>query len=171
MKSIFKSNTPLFVYREVSDCCDADLKSFAAKLGLTNCFETFIMPVKNITEPCNWHDYKPNEQTVKVSSTGIIVDEYGVGLMLREYDFLKKCQEHYSLEGKDFVPVIYMAPAEAEKELNTDQAVYGNKIVLNEELHAESMPEFKGVKPTEIIPESVDPDLWNYLTPEQKRLW
>lgn len=170
MATIFKKDAPLAVYRPVSKKCSKDLREYARQCGIQNCYEEFYLPVKSTEGPCDWHQYRPNKETLSASTVGLVQTEYGIGLQLKEYRFLKECTDAYAMDGTEYTPIIYLSSSTDVDNINTSK-VFENKIIVRGEVHAEAFPVHEETQIKEIIPEGIDPELWQFLTPAQKRLW
>jgi|11_taG_2_1085331.scaffolds.fasta_scaffold00551_12 hypothetical protein len=170
MATIFRKDSPLSVYRPVSKNCSNTLREYARKCGITDCYEQFYLPIKSTEGPCDWHQYRPNKETLSVSTTGLVQTEYGIGLQLKEYKFLNECTDAYSMDGTEFDSIIYLTSSINVEDINMSK-VFEEKIIVRGEVHSESFPIHEETKIEEVIPEGIDPELWQFLTPAQKRLW
>lgn len=170
-RTIFKLDAPISVFRPVDPKLGKTLREFAWDCGLETCAQNFYLPVMSCDEPCNWHDYRPNTTHISVSVDGLKATEHGIGLKLKPYTYLNNCQKRYSsLPCHNYEPIIYLTRSTDTRNVNMHE-VYRGKILLGGECHSESLMELNEIKVSELIPEDVDPEIWKYMTPEQKRLW
>lgn len=168
---VFKLNTPLSVYRPVDKKLAESLRQYAWKCGLDTCAENFYLPVMSCDEPCNWHDNKPEMTCISVSVDGLKATKHGIGLKLKPYTFLNSCEKRYSsLPCQTYEPIVYLTRSTNTENINM-HTVYPGKLILEAEKQCEVLLELKESTIEEMIPEDVDPDIWKYMTPAQKRLW
>jgi len=170
-KVLFKINTPLSVYRPIDSRMVNDIRKFAWKCGLETCANNLYLPVMSCDDKCNWHDYKPDETKISVSIDGLKATEHGIGLKLKPYTYLNSCQKRYSsLPCMQYESIIYLTRSTNTENVNMHQ-VFDKKLVLDSECHCDNLHPLSETVIEEVIPEDVDPEIWEYMTPSQKRLW
>jgi len=170
-KVLFKINTPLSVYRPVDSKAMDIIRKFAWKCGLETCANNLYLPIMGCDDKCNWHDYKPDQNKISVSIDGLKATEHGIGLKLKPYAYLNSCQKRYSsLPCTMYESIIYLTRSTDTENINM-HTVFDQKIILDSECHCEALTELNESEIKEQIPEDVDPEIWEYMTPAQKRLW
>lgn len=165
---VFKKDK-LAAYRLVSEESIEAIREYAYKVGFDTISESLFLTIGKVDNEVNWRDYERKCNRLKVTVEGLVTTEDGIAIKTKTYNYLNETANDYDESLYD--GLIYLTDCiDKTRKIDFNRPFEG-RITLLPESYSTEFPLLEQREIEVIIPEGVDPSLWEYLTPEQKRLW